>query len=83
MFKTKTMEVADCPHNYGDVLNIDDSRWVVVKTSYNGRWSKVWLEPLHIFVLRNITCSQVRENDMSILDYIKKLCDEYDESCCC
>ncbi len=83
MFTPRTMEVAGCPHNYGDVLNLDGERWVVTKTNYNGSWSKVWLEPLFVFVSRNVSCSQVRESDMCILDYLKKLCDEYDESCCC
>jgi hypothetical protein len=83
MFKTITMEAAGSPHNIGDVLHIDGDRWVVVKSDFNGSWSKIWLDPLFVFVTRSTYCAQIPENDLSILDYINKLCDEYEESCCC
>lgn len=83
MFKTITMEVAGSPHKPGDVLHIDDEKWVVVQTDFNGSWSKLWLEPLFVFVTRSTYCVQIPENDLSILDYINKLCDEYEDSCCC
>lgn len=40
MFKTRIMEVAGSPHNIGDVLHIDGERLVVVKTDFNGSWSR-------------------------------------------
>lgn len=83
MFKHRTMEVAGSPHKPGDVLYLDDDKFVVVQVDFNGSWSKIWLEPLFIYVTRSVTCAQVHEQDLCILDYIQKLCDEYEESCCC
>lgn len=83
MFKSRPMEVPGCPYNPGDIIRIDGDRWVVAKADFDGSWSKLWLESLFVFVTRSTYCVQIPENDMSILDYINKLCDEYEESCCC
>lgn len=82
MFKTKTIEVAGCPHKPGDVLHIDDERWFVVQTSNHGCWSKVWLEPLVLYLAKNKLVSEA-PYEMTIAEYLYKLCDEYEENGCC
>lgn len=80
--KVMTMEVAGHPHKPGDVFHLDGERWYVVQTDYNGHSSKVWLEPLSYYIAKVTPISRV-PYDCTIAEYLNKLCDEYEESCCC
>ena len=80
--KVINLEVAGYPHKPGDVLHMDGERWYVVSVNYNGSWSKVYLEPLSSF-LAKITPISKAPYDCTIAEYLNKLCDEYEENCCC
>lgn len=80
--KEMTMEVAGYPHKPGDIIYIDGERWCVNQTHSTGRRSKLWLEPLSSY-LAKVTPISKAPYDCTIAEYLNKLCDEYEENCCC
>lgn len=80
--KVMTIGMAGCPHNPGDILSIDGERWYVVQTAFNGHSSKVQLEPLSSHIAKTTLISKA-PYDCTIAEYLNKLCDEYEENCCC
>lgn len=80
--KVMTMEVAGRPHKPGDILYLDGERWFVVQSDFNGYRSKLWLEPLSSY-LAKVTFIPKAPYDCTIAEYLNRLCDEYEESCCC
>lgn len=80
--KVMTMEVAGRPHKPGDILYLDGERWFVAQSDFNGHSSKLWLEPLSSY-LAKVTLISSAPYDCTIAEYLNRLCDEYEESCCC
>lgn len=80
--KCMNMQVSGHPHNPGDIIYVDGERWYVVQTNYNGRYSSLLLEPLSSFLAKTTPISKA-PYDCTIAEYLNKLCDEYEENCCC
>lgn len=80
--KVISMEIAGNPHKPGDLLYIDGERWYIVQTHFNGHRSKLWLEPLSSY-LAKVKCISEAPYECTIAEYLNKLCDEYEENCCC
>lgn len=80
--KVMNLEVAGHPHNPGDVIRMDGERWFVASVDYNGSWSKVYVEPLSSYIAKTTLISRVPE-DCTIAEYLNRICDEYEENCCC
>ena len=80
--KVMTVVLVGNPHNPGDVIHIDGERWYVAQTHFNGRSSEVLLEPLSSY-LAKVTPIPKAPYDCTIAEYLNKLCDEYEENCCC
>lgn len=82
MSRIKKLQVAGCPHNPGDVIYIDDESWAVYQTTSAGRSSTVHLMPLRDYMANHWRISDV-PLEMSISEYLDKLCEEYENDCCC
>lgn len=78
--RSMTMDVSGNPHNPGDILYINDERWMVVSVNFNFTYSKVRLEPL-ADVMAKTRIVQIGAYQGTIADYIKMLCDEYEYDC--
>jgi hypothetical protein len=76
-----TMDVSGNSHNPGDVLYINDERWMVTRVHSNWTHSKVYCEPLADVLARNTIISVDGYERITIADYIKIICDEYEYDC--
>lgn len=81
MGREKKMEVAGNPHKPGDIIHIDDEAWAVYQTTYTGRYSTVYLMPLRDYMANHKPISEV-PGEMTIAEYLDKLCEEYENDCC-
>ncbi len=82
MSKTMKLGVAGNPHNPGDVVHINDEAWAVYQATSTGNSSTVWLMPLRDYMANHRLISEAPW-EMTIAEYLDKLCEEYESSCCC
>ena len=82
MSRTMKLCVAGSPHNPGDVIHINDEAWSVYQTTYNGNSSTVRIMPLRDWLANHKLISEV-PCEMTIAEYLDKLCEEYENDCCC
>lgn len=77
-----TMQVAGAPHKPGDILYINGERWVVTKLVYECRYSTIKCETLADYLARTNKI-KINNQEMTIAEYLKILCDEYEYDCSC
>ena len=82
MGRTKTLRATGSPHNPGDVIYLDDEAWAVYQTTYTGHSSTAQLMPLRDYMANHKCISEVPW-EMTIAEYLDKLCEEYENDCCC
>lgn len=82
MGRTIKLGVAGSPHNTGDVIHIDDEAWAVYQTTLTGRSSTVYLMPLRDYMANHKLISEAPW-ETTIAEYLDKLCEEYENDCCC
>ena len=78
--KTMTMEVAKNSNNVGDILYINEERWIVEYVEHKYHSHIIHCVPLADYIshMNYINIDNVR---MTIADYIESICDEYEENC--
>lgn len=84
MKRTKVLRDRRKSHNIGDVISIDEERWVVNSVVVDHtRWANFQLIPLFDFIAGSAYCSQIPESldRLTLREYIDMLCDEYDANC--
>ena len=82
MSRSMKLDMAGNPHKLGDVIHIDDETWAVYKTTSTSTASTVWLMPLRDYIANNKRISEAPW-EMTIAEYLDKLCEEYENDCCC
>ncbi len=68
--------------NPGDVIHIDDEAWAVYQTTTSGCGSTIYLMTLRDY-MANHKCISEAPWEMTIAEYLDKLCEEYENDCCC
>ena len=84
MKRVKVLRERRKAHIIGDVIIIDNERWVVNSIEVNSKnWADFHLIPLFDFIAGSTCCSQIPEtlSGLTLMDYINTLCDEYDAEC--
>lgn len=84
MKRVKVLRERRKSHIIGDVISIDDERWVVNSIDVNSKnWADFHLIPLFDFIAGSTYCSQIPEalSGLTLMDYINMLCDEYIADC--
>ena len=84
MKRVKVLRDRRKSHNIGDVILIDDERWVVNSVVVDStRWANFQLITLFDFIAGSTYCSQIPEslNRLTLREYIDTLCDEYEADC--
>lgn len=82
MSRTIKLRVAGSPHNPGDVIYIDDEAWAVYQITSTVNSSTVYLMPLRDYMANHKRISEAPW-EMTIAEYLDKLCEEYENDCCC
>ena len=82
MSRIMKLDMAGSPHKPGDVIHIDDVAWAVYKSTLTSTASTVWLMPLRDYMANHKLISEVPP-EMTIAEYLDKLCEEYENDCCC
>ena len=74
------MDVAGCPHKPGDVLYINDERWLVEFVIFKGNYTTVNCIPLQDYLARK-TRLVINNESITIAEYLASLCNEYESNC--
>ena len=78
--RTMSIQVAENLHNVGDILYINEERWVVTHINHEYYSSTIHCKPL-ADCMAETNYIDVNNFKMTIAEYIKIICDEYEANC--
>lgn len=77
-----TMHVADAPYKPGDILHINDERWIVLELVFEGYSRLIRCEPLADYLAAK-TVIKINDETITVAEYLAFLCNEYENNCAC